>query len=47
MMEVDATQDYYATLGLPPGASETEIKNRYKELGNIFGIELSGIEFLR
>jgi curved DNA-binding protein CbpA len=35
MVKADATQDYYAALELPPGANETEIKKRYKELGNI------------
>jgi len=47
MMEADVTQDYYATLELLPRANVTEIKKRYKELGNIFGMELSGVEFLR
>jgi hypothetical protein len=46
MMEEDTIQDYYATLELLPGVNDTEIRKRYKELGNIFGMELSGIEFL-
>jgi hypothetical protein len=47
MVEAGATNDHYAALGLPPGATEAEIKRRYKELGRICDVELSEIEFLR
>jgi DnaJ-class molecular chaperone len=33
MVKADLTRDYYADLGLQPGASDAEIKKQFRQLG--------------